>query len=186
MKPAPTMAVKAPSFSRQCIWSGSKPKTKSWNARLYLYLANKPGKRFDLAVKACTRLNFPLSVIGDGPDNKRLRKMAGPSITFTEYSFGQSAGRREFASAQALIFPGLDDFGITPVEAMASGTPVIAYQAGGALDYVVPHRTGLFFARQTSDALEEVLKFDASKYSAPAIAVHAPEILGRKLPRTVH
>ncbi len=132
-----------------------------------------PYKRFDLAVEACTRLNLPLSVVGDGPDNKRLRKMAGPSITFLG-KVSDKVLEEEFASALAFIFPSLDDFGISPVEALASGTPVIAYQAGGALDFVVPGRTGMFFGRQTPDALEEVLKkFDASKYSAPAIAVYA-------------
>lgn len=76
----------------------------------------------------------------------------------------------EFAGAAALIFPGLDDFGITPVEAMASGTPVIAYKAGGALDYIRPGVTGQFFDRRSIASLAKVLKtFDGNHYSSAAI-----------------
>jgi len=103
-----------------------------------------PYKRFDLAVEACTRLGLPLTVIGDGPDHKRLRKLAGKTVTFLGRASDEVL-EEEFASAKALIFPGLDDFGVTPVEALASGTPVIAYKAGGALDYTAPGKTGEFF-----------------------------------------
>lgn len=124
-----------------------------------------PYKRFDLAVEACSKLDLPLTVIGDGPDHKRLRKLAGPSVTF----LGRAADKvveEEFASAEALLFPGWDDFGITPVEAMAAGTPVIAFKKGGALDYVVPGRTGEFFDEQTMTSLARVLHdFRPSKYS---------------------
>ncbi len=130
-----------------------------------------PYKRVDLAVKACTRLGVPLTVIGDGPDHARLRKLAGQSVTFVGQLVDHEALAEHFAAAEAFIFPGLDDFGITPVEAMAAGTPVIAYKAGGALDYVIPGKTGLFFEKQTVDSLVDALRsFDSSKFSAKDIA----------------
>ena len=111
-----------------------------------------PYKRFDLAVVACTKLNVPLTVIGNGPDHRRLRKLAGPNVTFLG-KVSDEVVEEEFAGAEALLFPGLDDFGITPVEALASGTPVIAYGAGGALDYVKPGVTGELFSEQTAKSL---------------------------------
>ena len=123
-----------------------------------------PYKRFDLAVEACSKLSVPLTVIGDGPDNARLRKLAGPSVTFLG-AVDDTQQERAFASAEALLFPGLDDFGITPVEALAAGTPVIAYQGGGALDYVVPGKTGEFFTAPTVSSLRAAIqKFDPSTY----------------------
>jgi glycosyltransferase involved in cell wall biosynthesis len=115
-----------------------------------------PYKRIDLAVAACTKLGLPLTVIGDGPERDRLAQMAGPTITFT----GQIPDEQiasHLANAQAFIFPGLDDFGIAPLEAMATGTPVIAYRGGGALDYVVPGKTGLLFDKQSVPSLTKVL-----------------------------
>lgn len=116
-----------------------------------------PYKRFDLAVEACSKLNIPLTVIGDGPDNARLRKLAGPTVRFLGRTSDEVV-EHEFARANALIFPGLDDFGITPVEAMAAGTPVIAYRAGGALDYVIEGKTGEFFDKQTVASLMTALR----------------------------
>lgn len=132
-----------------------------------------PYKRFDLAVIACTKLGLPLTVIGNGPDNKRLRKLAGKSVTFLG-KVSDEVLEEEFASAHALIFPGLDDFGITAVEALASGTPVVAFKAGGALDYIRPHVTGEFFEREQPGALARVLKtFDGKAYSSAAIRAYA-------------
>ena len=134
-----------------------------------------PYKRFDLAVLACNELDLPLTVIGTGPDHRRLRALAGPTVTFLG-KVSDEVVEEEFAHAEALIFPGLDDFGITPVEAMASGTPVIAYKAGGALDYVEPNVTGEFFPRQTVDSLVNSLKyFQTRTYSAPRITAHAKQ-----------
>jgi glycosyltransferase involved in cell wall biosynthesis len=124
-----------------------------------------PYKRFDLAVVACSKLGLPLTVIGDGPEHRRLRKLAGPTVIF----FGKVSDEvlaEEFSNAEALLFPGLDDFGITPVEAMAAGTPVIAYKAGGALDYVIPGKTGLFFEEPTAQSLAQALKqFSTHRFS---------------------
>jgi glycosyltransferase involved in cell wall biosynthesis len=144
-----------------------------------------PYKRFDLAVAVCTKLGLPLTVIGDGPDHKRLVKLAGPTIDF--------AGRlddkqliEKFQSALAFIFPGIDDFGIVAVEAMAAGTPVIAYKAGGALDYVKAGLTGEFFDKQTPESLANLLSnfkpetYDSSKIQKAA-ADFAPEVFIRRI-----
>jgi glycosyltransferase involved in cell wall biosynthesis len=129
-----------------------------------------PYKRFDLAVAACTKLGLPLTVIGDGPEHRRLRRMAGPTITFLGRVSDEILAE-EFGRAKALFFPGLDDFGITAVEAMAAGTPVIAYKAGGALDYVIPGKTGVFFESQTITSLVGALKqFRAQQFNALAIS----------------
>jgi glycosyltransferase involved in cell wall biosynthesis len=116
-----------------------------------------PYKRFDLAIAACNELKVPLIVIGDGPDHKRLEKLAGRSTTFlTQVSDLDIVNH--FKEAIAFIMPNMDDFGIVAVEAMAAGTPVVAYGKGGALDYVSPGKTGLFFERQTPKALSSALE----------------------------
>lgn len=132
-----------------------------------------PYKKIDLAVAVCTSLKLPLTVIGDGPENTKLKQIAGPTITFTgQLTDAQVAD--QFAPAEAFIFPGLDDFGITPVEAMAAGTPVIAFRAGGALDYVIPGKTGEFFDRQTVASLADTLRgFNSGKYSSDDIKKYA-------------
>lgn len=122
-----------------------------------------PYKRIDLAVAACTKAELPLTVVGSGPDHAKLQKLAGPTVTFVTGANDRQVAEH-FASAQAFIFPGIDDFGIVAVEALAAGTPVIAYKAGGALDYITP-QTGLFFEAQTIDSLVAVLrKFNPADY----------------------
>ncbi|HXE10091.1 MAG TPA: glycosyltransferase, partial [Verrucomicrobiae bacterium] len=112
---------------------------------------------FDLAIEACNELKVPLIVIGDGPDHGRLERLAGRSVTFlTNTTDFELAGH--FQSAIGYIMPNMDDFGIVAVEAMAAGTPVIAYNKGGALDYVEPGKTGLFFERQTAKQLTGALE----------------------------
>ena len=113
-------------------------------------------KRADLAVKAFTESGRKLVVVGEGEQAETLRRIAGPNITFK--------GRASFAelkmlmsTCRALIFPGIEDFGIVPLEAMASGRPVIAYGEGGALETVVSGETGLFFNAQTVEALNATL-----------------------------
>ncbi|NDJ35531.1 MAG: glycosyltransferase family 4 protein [Chloroflexi bacterium] len=111
-----------------------------------------PYKRVDLAVEACTRLNLPLKVAGSGRDRERLEALAGPTVEFLGYV--PDADLPDLlARCRAFIFPGLEDFGIAPVEAQAAGRPVIAYRGGGALDTVVEGETGLFFDEQTVDGL---------------------------------
>ncbi len=142
-----------------------KPKNQKLRRRGYVISGRQtPYKRFDLAIAACTKLGLPLTVIGTGPDHSRLRKLAGKSITFLG-AVSDEVLEKEFASAEALLFPGLDDFGITPVEAMAAGTPVLAFRGGGALDYVHPGQTGEFFDQPTALSLAQALKtFNPAKY----------------------
>lgn len=124
-----------------------------------------PYKRVDLAVAACTQLGLPLIVIGKGPEHEKLKKMSGSTITFIDNASDEDVASY-FAGAEAFIFPGVDDFGITPVEAMAAGTPVIAFKDGGALDYVVESKTGKFFEEQTVESLAQCLQsFKPADYS---------------------
>jgi glycosyltransferase involved in cell wall biosynthesis len=120
-----------------------------------------PYKRFDLAIEACNELKVPLVVIGDGPDHKRLERLAGRSITFLT-NVNDAEIVNHFQSALGFIMPNMDDFGIVAVEALASGTPIIAYNKGGALDYVTP-KTGLFFERQTVKQLIAALETAMNK-----------------------
>src|SRR5689334_14945546 len=132
-----------------------------------------PYKRIDLAVQAFTRLGLPLRVIGGGRDEKKLRRMAGKNVRFMG-TLPDAAVREHMARCRALIFPGEEDFGITPVEAQASGRPVIAYGAGGALESVVQGVTGEFFGTQTTECLAEtVSRFDERRYDSQAIRKHA-------------
>jgi len=109
-------------------------------------------KRADLALEAFNKLGLPLLMVGDGELSERIKRRAGPNITIVpRLSFDEL--RAAYARCRALIFTAEEDFGIVPVEAMASGRPVIAYGRGGALDTVVPGVTGLLFPEQTADSL---------------------------------
>ena len=133
-----------------------------------------PYKRIDLAVRAFTQLRLPLVVVGDGRDRAKLEAMAGPNVTF----LGRVPSGKDLLSlyrrCRAFIFPGLEDFGIAPVEAQAAGRPVIAYAAGGALDTVQEGITGTFFHEQTPEALAAaVRRFDPSDYDPAACRANA-------------
>ena len=133
----------------------------------------EPYKRIDLAVQAFNRLGLPLIVIGDGSERTKLMSIAKQNITFLGRQ-SDDVVREHLARCQALIFPGEEDFGITPVEAQASGRPVIAYRGGGALETVVAEKTGQFFYPKTVDALvETVRQFDTGKFDSQAIHRHA-------------
>jgi glycosyltransferase involved in cell wall biosynthesis len=132
-------------------------------------------KRVDIAIEAFNRLGKPLVIIGDGEERSDLQRVAGPTIRFLGRA--EDATLREYyARCRALIFPGEEDFGIVPVEVMASGRPVIAYGRGGALETVVPGRTGLLFDKQTPEALiSAVERFESfeTAFDPLAIAAHA-------------
>lgn len=129
-----------------------------------------PLKNTDLAVLACTKLGVPLTVIGHGPEHARLKQLAGPSVTIIDRWVDDDELALRLATAEAFIFASFEDFGIIPVEAMAAGTPVIAYRAGGTPDYVIPGKTGIFFDKQTVQSLAEALRtFHSSTFNPAAI-----------------
>ncbi len=109
-------------------------------------------KRVDLAVEAFTKMNKKLVVIGTGEEMASLKSKAGPTITFLDHQPFASL-KSHMARCKALIFPGEEDFGIVPVEVMASGRPVLAYGRGGAMDTVIEGVSGMLFAEQSVEAL---------------------------------
>jgi len=132
-----------------------------------------PYKRIDLAVQVATRLGVRLKVGGKGRDLDRLKAMAGPTVEFLGY-VPDEALPDLMAGCRAFIFPGLEDFGITPVQAQAAGRPVIAYGGGGALDTVIPGVTGEYFAEMTVDSLAAAISaFDPARYDPARIRAHA-------------
>jgi glycosyltransferase involved in cell wall biosynthesis len=132
-----------------------------------------PYKRLDLAVRAFSDLGLPLWIGGDGRDRASLEAIAGPNVRFLGYVPDEELGPL-MARCRAFVFPGLEDFGITPVQAMAAGRPAIAYAGGGALDYVVEGVTGAFYHEQTPQSLAEVVeRFDSDAFDPAAIRSHA-------------
>ena len=132
-------------------------------------------KRIDLAVEACSSLGLPLVIIGDGPDRARLEELAAPCVRFMGRLSDEEV-HRWMQDCQAFLFPGLEDFGITPLEVNACGRPVIAYQGGGALDTVKPGVNGLYFSDQTVESLAGVLqRFDESEFVPELIRKHAEQ-----------
>jgi glycosyltransferase involved in cell wall biosynthesis len=124
----------------------------------YLVLSRlAPYKRVDLAVEAFNLLKRPLVVVGEGRDLGRLKRLAGPTIRFLGRLSDEQV-KEYLARCRALIFPGEEDFGMVPVEAMASGTPVIAYAAGGALETVEEGVTGVFFDAPSAQALAAAVR----------------------------
>ncbi|MFH1546328.1 MAG: glycosyltransferase [Patescibacteria group bacterium] len=116
-----------------------------------------PYKRFDLAIQAANVLGVKLRIVGIGPEEKRLRAMAGPTVTF----FGKVSEetlRRMYSECRALIFPQVEDFGLTAVEVQASGRPVIAFHGGGALETIRQNQTGIFFNQQTVSSLADAMQ----------------------------
>ena len=128
-----------------------------------------PYKRVDIAIRAFTEIGLPLKVVGEGPSQRRLMRNAGANIEFLGW-VGDSALADLYASCEALVFPGEEDFGIVPLEAQACGRPVIAYEKGGVLESVIPFdpsaegtdvqssATGIFFSDQTTESLIQAVE----------------------------
>jgi len=130
-----------------------------------------PYKRLDLAIDA----GRPLVIIGDGPMRTRLQRRAGPNVTFLG-SVSREVILDYLSRARTLILPGVEDFGITPLEAMALGTPVVAFRAGGALDTVVDGRTGVFFHEPVVHSIRAALdRAGAQNWNREEIRRHAAE-----------
>jgi glycosyltransferase involved in cell wall biosynthesis len=130
-------------------------------------------KRIDLAIEACNALAAPLVIMGGGPDEARLRAIAGPTVRFAGHvSDDERIGL--FERARAVIVPGIEDFGLVPIEAAAAGKPSVAFAAGGALETIVEGETGVFFREASADALVRALQalhpgaFDPEKLAAHA------------------
>ncbi|MFI5096441.1 MAG: glycosyltransferase [Candidatus Acidiferrales bacterium] len=123
-------------------------------------------KRVDLAIAACNRLGRPLHIVGEGEEYRRLKRLAGPTITFCG-GLSDEDLRVQYAHCRALLFPGEEDFGMVPVEAMSFGRPVVAYDRGGATETIsgfyperpasVARSSGVFFREQAEESLLEAM-----------------------------
>jgi glycosyltransferase involved in cell wall biosynthesis len=130
-------------------------------------------KRIDLAVQACSELGVPLKVVGVGPDLKRLRSMASDGVEFLGYQSEEHL-RSLLATCRALIWPGEEDFGLVPIEAMASGRPVIAFNGGGAAHTVIDGVTGMHFREQSIECLVDAIgSFQPEAFDVEGLRKHA-------------
>jgi glycosyltransferase involved in cell wall biosynthesis len=126
-----------------------------------------PYKRVDLAIAAARQLGVPLKIVGGGPDETRLRAMAGPTVEFLG-TLDDEALRREYRRARATILPAEEDFGIVPVEALACGRPVVAFARGGACETVTPGATGVLVDEATPEAFADGLREVSARTWNPA------------------
>jgi glycosyltransferase involved in cell wall biosynthesis len=126
-------------------------------------------KRFDIVIEAFNQLGLPLKIFGRGPELGRLKKMAGPNIEFLG-RVSDAELVKYFSRCQAFFFPQEEDFGITAIEAMAAGTPLIAYRGGDIPEHMEEGKTGIFFEEQAPESIvAAVKKFDATQYDAEYI-----------------
>ena len=143
-------------------------------------------KRIDVAVRAFGALGLPLLVVGDGPELRRLRRMAGPTVSFT----GRISDERVadlLARARALVVTATEEFGIAAVEALAAGRPVIALGEGGVRESVVEGVTGTFFERCEPEALAEaVRRFDPLSVDPRACRARGRAFRRRAFPPAAH
>ena len=142
----------------------------AWHDDYFLILSRLiPYKRIDLAIEAFNELELPLVIAGDGRDRAKLEAMAKSNITFVG-RVDNSRRAELMARCRAFIFPGLEDFGIAPVQAQAAGRPVIAFAGGGALDTVMDGVTGLLFREATASSLADAVRcFDDSRFNSTTI-----------------
>ncbi|MCL5264952.1 MAG: glycosyltransferase [Chloroflexi bacterium] len=134
-----------------------------------------PYKRIDLAVRAFSELGLPLKIVGGGRHREALEKLAKPNVEFLG-RVSDADIKKLYSSCRAFVFPGVEDFGLTPLEAQASGRPVIAYAAGGALETIVEGKTGNFFREPTPESLASVVaKFDHRQFDPVVIRQHAEQ-----------
>ena len=148
-----------------------------------------PYRRIDILIEAFNKLQRPLLIAGDGRDRERLESLAGSSVQFLGYVADDDLPDL-LARCKAFMWPGEEDFGITPIQAMAAGRPVIAYAAGGALETVLPGKTGMLFEEQTAEAIiEAVESYDVSAVNVQEICNFAKqfdtELFKRKIQRFV-
>jgi len=138
-----------------------------------------PYKRFDLLIETANMLHCPLKIVGSGQDEKRLRKMAGPTVEFLGFVPDEDLPQL-YANARALLFAPLEDAGVAPLEAQACGIPVIAYGKGGILD-TVKEETGLFFETQSRESIADAIRrFSALSFQPEDIRSHAMQFSSAK------
>lgn len=121
----------------------------------YFFMAGRlvSYKRFDVAIKTFNQNGLPLKIVGTGPELNKLKKVAGKNIEFLGPVSDEKLAQL-YSHARACIFPQEEDFGIVPLESMASGRPVIAYRGGGAVETIIENQTGVFFDEQTAESLK--------------------------------
>jgi glycosyltransferase involved in cell wall biosynthesis len=152
-----------------------QPQTGATQSGGYFFIVSRllPYKRIDLAIQACNELNLPLVIAGAGRDRERLQSMAGSTVKL----LGRVSDDELISllnDCRAFIFPGLEDFGIAPIQAMACGKPVIAFAGGGALDTVIDGKTGLLFAEQNVESLKNAIqKMNDVNFAPDQIRAHA-------------
>lgn len=162
-------------YSRDSIVIYPPIETKRWQP------AKKPGDYFlyvgrlvsykkpDIVVEAFNRIGLPLKIIGTGPELAKLKTISHNNIEFLDRVTDDQL-KHYYSQCLALIFPAIEDFGMIPVEVMASGRPVISFNIGGAAETVIPNLTGLHFTRQTASAIiDSIKKFKPEKYNSQAI-----------------
>lgn len=152
----------------------------------YLMIARlRPYKKVDLVIKAFNRLRIPLKIIGTGEEEKYLKSIARDNIEFVG-GVDDDVKAKYLSHCRALVHPQEEDFGITAVEAMASGRPVIAYRGGGALETIVENQTGVFFDEQTwEDLANEVIGFDHTKFNSDKIKEHSQKFSKERFQREI-
>lgn len=139
----------------------------------FICSAMVPYKRLGIAIAACRQLGRRLVIAGAGPDEERLKSLGGGEVEFVG-RVDDDELRDLYRGAKAFLFPGEEDFGITPLESMACGRPVIAFGKGGALETVVEGETGVFFRKQTAESLVEAIeRFEAMSLDPDLARRHA-------------
>ena len=162
-----SITINYPIDSTKFYFSESKDDFYLVACRLFSY------KKIDIIIEAFNQLQLPLSIIGDGPERKSLETKARDNIKFLGYV---SDRRRQelMAKAKTVVVAALEDYGLVPVEANASGTPVVSYGKGGVLDTQIPGITGLFFDSQTTGSVKKaILKAEQMQWNGSQIRHHA-------------
>lgn len=180
----PAQVINYPIDSSKFIFSEEKEDYYFASARLISY------KRIDVIVEAFNWLGWPLLISGNGPERERLESRALNNIKFLGH-VSDSERSHLLANASSVIVAALEDYGLVPVEANASGTPVIAYGAGGVLDTQVPGKTGVFFKRQTPEAIQAALleareiAWDYRKIREHALSNFSEEVFFKKVEQVI-
>jgi len=163
-------------------------RTENSERRIPYYLAVGrlvPYKRFDLLIETANALKFPLTIVGKGREEKRLKNIAGPTVEFLGHVPDTDLPLL-YAGAKALLFPQFEDAGVVPLEAQACGIPVIAYGQGGVRDTVKEGTTGIFFTEQTAASLQDALRrFDRITFDPHIIRNHARNFSAQKFRESI-